>query len=57
VLERVVKPRAGVQLGSYIEDEGMPSSILQKKKGWKESSRSAKTAFTGQENEPQTGSR
>jgi bifunctional non-homologous end joining protein LigD len=33
VLERVVKPRAGIQLGSYVEDEGKALFNLTKEKG------------------------
>jgi len=33
VLERVVKPREGVQLGSYVEDEGKALFHLTKEKG------------------------
>jgi bifunctional non-homologous end joining protein LigD len=33
VLERLVKPRAGIQLGSYVEDEGKTLFNLTKEKG------------------------
>jgi hypothetical protein len=33
VLERVLKPRAGIQLGSYVEDEGTALFNLTKEKG------------------------
>jgi len=33
VLERVLKPRAGIQLGSYVEDEGKALFNLTKEKG------------------------
>ena len=33
VLERILKPREGVQLGSYVEDEGKPLFNLTKEKG------------------------
>jgi bifunctional non-homologous end joining protein LigD len=33
VLERILKPRAGIQLGSYVEDEGKALFDLTKEKG------------------------
>jgi bifunctional non-homologous end joining protein LigD len=33
VLERILKPRDGVQLGSYVEDEGKALFSLMKEKG------------------------
>ena len=57
VLERVVKPREGVQIGSYVEAEGKALFQLTKEKGMEGSSPNAKTVFTGPENERQTGSR
>jgi bifunctional non-homologous end joining protein LigD len=33
ILERVLKPRAGIQLGSYVEDEGKALFNLTKEKG------------------------
>src|SRR5580693_6198289 len=36
VLERVVKPRAGIQLGSYVEEQGKALFNLTKEKGMEE---------------------
>ena len=57
VLERVLKPAAGIQLGSYVEAEGKALFELTKEKGWRESSPNAKTVFTGQASGLPTGSR
>jgi bifunctional non-homologous end joining protein LigD len=55
VLERVLKPRAGIQIGSYVEDEGKALFNLTKEKGMEGIIAKRKTVFTGRENEPQSG--
>jgi len=44
VLERILKAAAGIQLGSYVEENGKALFELTRQKAWKGLSRSAKTA-------------
>ena len=57
VLERILKPAAGIQLGSYVDAEGKALFELTKEKGMEGIIAKHKAVFTGQASGLPTGSR